>query len=76
MQEKNQKKSPGRPKSESIKEDSIRFRVKPELKQQLTEVATAKGISLSSLITMWLIEKLNQESRPGALLLESGNEKK
>lgn len=59
----------------------IHIRVPDSFYDDMSVFAESKGLIISSLARMWLKErmdaekqKLNQESRPGALLLESGNQ--
>jgi len=60
-----EKKQQGRPKIKNPKNDVIRFRITPDDKQELQQIAESKGISMSSLIVMWVKEKISEErSKP------------
>lgn len=47
--------------SSSPKEEILTLRLQPQFKKLLNRVATLRGLQVSSLIRMWLTEKLYQE---------------
>lgn len=48
--------------SNPLKSEKIEVRVTEELKRELKKVAVKKGISVSSLVTFWVNERLEQET--------------
>lgn len=44
----------------SPKAESVTIRLQPEVKRSLVKIANQQGISYSTLLRMWVIEKLNQ----------------
>jgi predicted HicB family RNase H-like nuclease len=44
------------------KESNIVLRMEPELKKRLAALSRKKGITLSTLVRIWLIEKLQDEA--------------
>jgi len=44
------------------KESNVVLRMEPELKKRLSALSRKKGISLSTLVRLWLIEKLGDET--------------
>ena len=44
------------------KESNVVLRIEPELKKRLSALSRKKGISLSTLVRLWLIEKLSDEA--------------
>lgn len=51
----------GAPKKKNPKTETIRLRVTPDFKEALEEVAQKKEVPLSSLISIWLKERLEKE---------------
>jgi hypothetical protein len=49
------------PKKANPKSSEIKFRATPGFVEELKEMAEKKGIPLSSLITLWLKERLEAE---------------
>lgn len=45
---------------EQPKEETVMFRLDAGVKQYLTHLARNKGLSTSSLLRMWIMEKFNQ----------------
>ncbi len=43
------------------KESNVVLRMEPELKKRLSALSRKKGITLSALVRIWLIEKLQDE---------------
>jgi predicted HicB family RNase H-like nuclease len=43
------------------KESNVVLRMEPELKKRLSALSRKKGITLSTLVRIWLIEKLHDE---------------
>ena len=44
------------------KESNVVLRMEPELKKRLSALSRKKGITLSTLVRIWLIEKLHDET--------------
>lgn len=44
------------------KESNVVLRMEPELKKRLSTLSRKKGLTLSTLIRIWLIEKLHDET--------------
>lgn len=44
------------------KESNVVLRMEPELKKRLSALSRKKGITLSTLVRIWLIEKLRDET--------------
>lgn len=42
------------------KEETVMFRLNKDVKQYFTQVARDKGLTISSLLRMWMMEKFNQ----------------
>lgn len=60
-----------------IKNSKIEIRIDQSFKEELQNIANSRHISLSALLMTWISERYEKEKRPspGAILLESGNEK-
>ena len=46
------------------KEETVVVRLQRNLKTRLEQVAKSKGLNVSALTRMWLMEKLQQQTRP------------
>jgi predicted HicB family RNase H-like nuclease len=44
------------------KESNVVLRMEPELKKRLSALSRKKGVTLSTLVRIWLIEKLHDET--------------
>lgn len=46
--------------SKILKEENIVIRVQPKVKKRLEMIAEDKGLTLSMMLRMWFVERLNQ----------------